>query len=509
MIGGGAGVAPSTITTGTGVVTALGVNTGSAGAFVTFNGALGTPSSGVATNLTGTASGLSIGGNAATATSATTATTATTATNATNTAITDNTSSSATWYPTIVSTTTGNLPQTTSSTKLSFVPSTGILSATGLTGALNGSLGATTPSTASVTTLTIGTTQLGAGNASIMKNRIINGAMVIDQRNAGASVTVTTDNTQFSVDRFILRTTVSSKYSAQQNAGSVTPPVGFSNYLGITSLAATSLGVTDYYAVEQRIEAFNYADLNWGAANAKTVTLSFWVYSSLIGTFGGNLRNSASTYFYPFSYTISSANTWTQISVTIVGPTSGTWVASSNGTGIQCAFSLGTGSSYSQTAGSWTASAGLSTTGATSVVGTNGATFYITGVQLEVGSSATGFEYVNYQTSLANCQRYYWKVVPDGGTICGFGSGQFANSTTANIIFNYPVTMRTAPTMAYGGTYNINGAGSAYAVSAITGYTSSTSGRADFTVSGATAGQGAAGWLPNATTNFITASAEL
>jgi hypothetical protein len=129
--------------------------------------------------------------------------------------------------------------------------------------------------------------------------------------------------------------------------------------------------------------------------------------------------------------------------------------------------------------------------------------------QLEVGSSATGFEYRQYQQELALCQRYYWKVVPDGGSICGFGSGQFANSTTVNIIFSYPVSMRTAPTMAYGGTYNINGAGSAYAVSAITGYTSSTYGRADFTVSGATAGQGAAGWLPNASTNFITASAEL
>jgi len=115
---------------GTGVATALAVNIGSAGAVITNGGALGTPSSGVATNLTGTASGLSIGGNAATAT---------TATNATNTAITDNTSSSSTWYPTIVSSTSGNLPQTTSSTKLSFVPSTGVLSATTFSGSIAGS----------------------------------------------------------------------------------------------------------------------------------------------------------------------------------------------------------------------------------------------------------------------------------------------------------------------------------------------------------------------------------
>jgi hypothetical protein len=139
---------------------------------------------------------------------------------------------------------------------------------------LNGDSGITTP-------MYNGSITSNAVTPSVnMKSRIINGAMVIDQRNAGASVTVTTDNTQFSVDRFILRSTASSKFSAQQNAGSVTPPAGFSNYLGITSLAATSLGATDYYAVEQRIEAFNYADLNWGTANAKTVTLSFWVRSS-------------------------------------------------------------------------------------------------------------------------------------------------------------------------------------------------------------------------------------
>ena len=131
MIGGGAGVAPSTITTGTGVVTALGVAVGSVGAFVTNGGALGTPSSGVATNLTGTASGLSIGGNAATATSATSATTAT---NATNIAITDDTTTATSVYPTWVTTTTGNLPQKTSSTKLSFVPSTGTLTATAFVG---------------------------------------------------------------------------------------------------------------------------------------------------------------------------------------------------------------------------------------------------------------------------------------------------------------------------------------------------------------------------------------
>jgi len=251
---------------------------------------------------------------------------------------------------------------------------------------------------------------LGAGNASIMKNRIINGAMVIDQRNAGASVTPT--NGQYVLDRYFASLSQSSKYTVQQNAGSVTPPVGFTKYLGVTSSSAYSVVTGDYFLISQRIEGFNTADLAWGTANAKTVTLSFQVYSSLTGTFGGSLCNNALNRSYPFTYTISSANTWTTVSITIAGDTTGTWETNTS-TGIQVNLGLGVGATYSGTAGAWAGSAYFSATGATSVVGTSGATFYITGVQLEVGSSSTGYEYVNYQTSLANCQRYYEVLVYD------------------------------------------------------------------------------------------------
>jgi hypothetical protein len=173
------------------------------------------------------------------------------------------------------------------------------------------SVALTTPTMTSPTItsgpLTIGTTALGAGNASIMKNRIINGAMVIDQRNAGASVTPA--NGAYTLDRYISYLSTSSAYSVQQNAGSVTPPAGFTNYLGITSLAATSLSSGSYFILGQIIEGYNVADLGWGSANAKTVTLSFWVRSSLTGTFGGSILNSAQNRSYPFSYTISTANT--------------------------------------------------------------------------------------------------------------------------------------------------------------------------------------------------------
>ena len=245
-----------------------------------------------------------------------------------------------------------------------------------------------------------------------MKNRIINGAMVIDQRNAGASVTQTNSGV-YTLDRWFAYGDVTSKFTVQQNAGSVTPPAGFVNYLGCTSSSAYTVGATEIYVVQQMIEGYNIADLGWGTANAKTITLSFWVRSSLTGTFGGSLKNNGGTRSYPFSYTISSANTWEQKSITVAGDTSGTWLTT-NGLGIRLSYGLGAGSTASNTAGAWVAGNYTSATGATSVVGTSGATFYITGVQLEVGSSATGFEYRNIGTELALCQRYYEKSYDTG-----------------------------------------------------------------------------------------------
>jgi hypothetical protein len=249
--------------------------------------------------------------------------------------------------------------------------------------------------------------QAAAASPYVLKNRIINGDMVISQRSGTTSTTPTTDLTYNTVDRWQSRLAASSKYSLQQNAGSVTPPASFTNYLGVTSLAATSVSGTDYYAIEQKIEGFNTADLSFGTANAQTITLSFWVRSSLTGTFGGNIRNETSNYCYPFSYTISSANTWEKKTVTIAGATAGTWVGATNAVGMSVAFNLGVGSTYTGTANAWYASTIINPTGATSVVGTNGATFYITGVQLEQNTTATPFERRMYGQELINCQRYY------------------------------------------------------------------------------------------------------
>ena len=285
---------------------------------------------------------------------------------------------------------------------------------------------------------------LGAGNASIMKNRIINGAMAINQRAFSGTPT----NGAYTLDRWYTGVAQASKLTISQNAGSVTPPVGFVNYLGITSSSAYSVTSTDFFYIEQIVEGLNVGDLAWGTANAKTITVSAQVYSSLTGTFGGVIQNGAGNRSYPFTYTISSANTWTPISVTIAGDTTGTW-ATDNSAGLVLLFSVGAGSSRSGTAGSWAGSAYYAPTGAVSVVGTNGATFYITGVQLEVGSSATGFEYRQYGTELSLCQRYYQIYTAAGGGLGIFGR---ANSPTSGNTFPipfgmYPVPMRAAATI--------------------------------------------------------------
>jgi hypothetical protein len=311
----------------------------------------------------------------------------------------------------------------------------------------------------------------GIGGAGLMfRNRIINGNMLIDQRNAGASVTPAIGVATYTVDRWCTYQTQSSKFTIQQNAGSVTPPTGFTNYLGVTSSSAYSVTSTDTFSVQQYIEGYNVSDLGWGTASAKTVTLSFQVYSSLTGTFGGALSNSAVSRSYPFSFTVASANTWTSVSVTVTGDTSGTWLTT-NGVGIRVYFGLGVGTTQSGTAGAWASAQYQSATGAVSVVGTNGATFYITGVQLEVGSTATQFERRPYGLELALCQRYY--QVFNTFDIEGYAS--IGSVRAVNAPMTFPVQMRAAPTrtvITTGTLSNVRGSSTGYAGLGLTRLTS-------------------------------------
>ena len=277
------------------------------------------------------------------------------------------------------------------------------------------------------------------------RNRIINGAMGIDQRNAGA--TVNQINGAFNLDRWSGNSynggAATGKFSVGQSG---TAPTGFSNSLLVTSLSASATTTSDIYNIEQKIEGFNFADFMYGTANAQTLTLSFWVRSSITGTFGGALKNSARNRAYPFTYTINSANAWEQKTLVIGGDTSGTWVGSTNGVGLWVSFGLGVGTSFTEPSGLWGGGDQFSADGCVSLISTNGATWYITGVQLEKGNIATSFDVRPYGTELALCQRYYQQW--GGNSVNERLSVGFNYSTTqARTIVPLIVTMRSTPTL--------------------------------------------------------------
>jgi hypothetical protein len=294
-----------------------------------------------------------------------------------------------------------------------------------------------------------------AGNSNgTFRNKIINGAMTIDQRNAGASLTPTT-NGQYTLDRWNVGLSQSSKFTVQQNAGSVTPPPGFSTYIGLTvgASANVTVGSGDYFRVGQIIEGYNIVDLAWGTASAKTITISFWVRSSVTGTYGASVGNGNNDRSYPFQYTINSANTWEYKTIIIPGDTTGTW-ASTNGTGIKLDLSLGMGSTYSAPAGSWTSGLYVSANSSTNWISTNSATFYLTGVQLEVGTVPSSFELRSYSKELMMCQRYLFvqyrrgaSAAPASNIALGSSVGSFYATTSVYTNILFPVTLRTTPSL--------------------------------------------------------------
>ena len=411
---------------------------------------------------------------------------------------------------------------------------TGIVTATSFSGPLTGNVTGNLTGTASTATAaatayglsgsptlsgitSISTTNLTVnGNAYPSsgplsnRNKIINGDMRIDQRNAGASVTLGS-NGAYPVDRFFCVEDSDGVMTAQQ---STSAPAGFSNSIRFTTTTAdSSLTGGQFACIQQMVEGYNVANLNFGTANAQTFTLSFWVRSSLTGTFGGSVANGAHDRSYAFTYSISSANTWEYKTITIAGDTSGTWLTT-NGKGLKITWGLGVGSSYSGTAGSWNSAVYLSATSAVSVIGTLNATFDITGVQLEAGSVATPFEHRNYGNELARCQRYCQvHDVSGSGELIAHGVGN--GTTTSSQIIRPFVPFRSAPalTISSAGDFQIQFVGSATtttcsSLSLITGTTSSNYVYIDCAITGGTAGQGQ--YLRSQNANAVlTLSAEL
>jgi hypothetical protein len=346
------------------------------------------------------------------------------------------------------------------------------------------------------------------------KNRLINGAMTFAQRgsspvsNAVASSTIKYNT----LDRWGYWAGSVGYFYLEQST--VAPP-GYTNSALITSGSATTVSSGVYATFSQRIEGYNVADLAWGTSSAQSVTVSFWVNCSLTGTFSGYVFNSGYSYCYPFTFTISSANTWVQITKTISGPTTGSW-NNTTGIGLEFGITLAAGSNFQATANAWTSTSyAISSPGSTNLLATNGATMYVTGVQLEAGSSATTFDYRDYTRELQLCQRYYYRIQAFSGT-----SG--VNILTVNL-YTYqsgyssimlPVAMRTNPTGSYSAVSDFYvGSNGTYAVlSSITtnnGYASPNLVEFYwFTASNGTSGQ--SGFIRiNNTTGWLDYSAEL
>jgi hypothetical protein len=297
-----------------------------------------------------------------------------------------------------------------------------------------------------VTTAGITTAYIGAvndGPISGARNKIINGDMRIDQRNAGVSISVSGDP-QYTLDRWYGARGTIPNFTAIRSGSS---PVGFTSSYLVTMGAGTAPGTSSWAVIGQRIEGFNVSDLLWGTANARPVTLSFWVNCSVSGTFGVSFRNGNADTTYCTTYTINSTNTWEYKTVTVPGVTTGTW-HTDNRAGIEPVWDLGVGTQYSGTAGQVNSGSNyFGVTGTTKLSSTTGATFYLTGVQLEAGTVATPFERRSFGQELALCQRYY-----QGGTMAHFVTYAVATVFDGLIPFFFPVVMRSAPSVTVSGT---------------------------------------------------------
>jgi hypothetical protein len=295
--------------------------------------------------------------------------------------------------------------------------------------------------------------QTAAQVASVVigDNRIINGDMRIDQRNGGALINPAV-NGNYTVDRWLFQAAQSGRFSSQRNLIGITPPSGFPYYLGFQSLSAYTPLAADTFLASQSIEADMLSDFAWGTAAAQPVTLSFWAYSGLTGTFSGAICNYANTRAYPFIFSLPNGGAWTKITLTIPGDTAGTWVMSGNGGGVSLRFDLGSGANFRAAAGAWTAGNIVGVNGAVNVVSTSGAVLFLTGVKLEIGSVATPFNRQSLAKSMADCQRYFQA----GTNIALEGYSGGASSIVGGTIW-FQVMMRSSPTLTQSGASYSNG----------------------------------------------------
>ena len=279
---------------------------------------------------------------------------------------------------------------------------------------------------------------LSSGFGSLgSRNMVINGAMQVNQRGNG-SLTINSSSSQFPCDRWVARGEGGSKAYTIQQVSIASSGQGVRNAIKVTSSQAASVSSSDIFNVRQMVEGFNIQRMNFGESGCKSMTLSFTVRSSVAGTHSGAIQNSAQNRSYPFTYTLS-ADTWTDISVTIPPITDGSSWNETNGVGVRVVFDMGSGDNFRGTAGQWNSAQDEGATGSVRILENNGATWEVTKVQLEVGTESTDFEHRSFGDELRLCERYHQRV--------GAFAGVAANTTTFQAGIELNREMRSTPSV--------------------------------------------------------------
>ena len=297
---------------------------------------------------------------------------------------------------------------------------------------------------AKITDSTITAAKLASGtvqNQSAFKNLFINGDMSIAQR--GTSFT----SDGFTLDRFDFDSTSSDGFTITQDT-TVPSGQGFAKSLKVDCTTAnTSLATNDQIRVLQKVEAQNLQQLAYGTSSAKSLTLSFWVRSNKTGTYGISISQEDNS-FYTFirEYTISSADTWEKKTLTFDGDTSGV-INNDNGAGLWVQFALGGGSNRQGSAGSWLTSYKLTTSNQVNLADSTSNEWYITGVQLEVGTAASDFEFLPHDVNLQRCQKYYYLHTDSVAINKPIGVGFYYSGSYLGIAVHFPVSMRGTPSV--------------------------------------------------------------
>ena len=247
--------------------------------------------------------------------------------------------------------------------------------------------------------LTVPSTAVQAMN----DNRVLNGDMRIDQRNGGASGTAA----GYTTDRWQFASNFATKGTWGQNLNNAAPASAFPYYLGWQSNSSYTSAASDYFLLQQSIEADMVSDFAWGTPSAQPVTLSFWAQSNLGGSLGGSIGHPASTRSYPFTYSLPGTATWTKVVIAIPGDTAGTWVMKGNAAAVLVNFDLGSGSNFHNAPNAWASGNYVGVPVENSIAANQYGFLYITGVKLEIGSVATPFNRQSLAKSMADCQRYY------------------------------------------------------------------------------------------------------